>query len=140
MSEILHQLTVSASPTAVFDALTTPAGLAAWWTTDVQAEPREGSTAEFGFRKHAVFFKMQVELLAPGERVVWRCVDGHPEWVDTVVTFTLTPTTDRTQLNLAHTGWASNEGILAKCSFDWARYLLSLMDYLETGVGRPHRS
>ncbi len=47
--DIAHELDIAASPEAVFDALTTQAGLAGWWTTDCFAEPTVDTISEFGF-------------------------------------------------------------------------------------------
>ncbi len=82
--------------------------------------------------------EMKIVSLEPGQKVVWECVDGDPEWLGTVITFTLKRTPDRTELLLAHTGWQSTAGSLPDCSFQWARYLQSLQSLLQTGEGRPH--
>jgi len=56
MPEILHQLVIDVPPIAVFDAITQQKGLSKWWTTDVRAEPKVGSIAEFGFNSRAAVF------------------------------------------------------------------------------------
>ncbi len=139
MAEILHQLTIAADPEAVYEALTTEDGLANWWTRDATAETRQGGTAVFGFNRHGVVFTMTIDELEPGSKLVWRCTAGPDEWVGTQVTFALSRTPDRTRVDFRHEGWERTDGMLPRCSFDWARYLLSLKSYLETGEGRPHR-
>ncbi len=138
MPDILHRLVIRASPAHVYRALTMPEGLAAWWTRDVTAEPTVGSVALFGFNRREVVFRMFVQELVETDRVRWHCLGGHPEWRDTEITFVLSPAADGTAVDFAHRGWKSSEGILAVCSLDWARYLQSLKDYLETGLGAPH--
>lgn len=146
MPDILHQLVIDGPAPAVYRALTEPDGLAAWWTTDVDAEPELGSVASFGFDGRSTLFKMKIEDLTPNEFVRWHCVGGHPEWEHTEITFDLTELSGnggesgagRTVLYFAHRGWESTDGILAMCSFDWARYLTSLQAYVETGTGSPH--
>ncbi len=49
MKTILHALHVHAPPDAVFDALATEEGLAGWWSTRVEAEPRVGGHVDFTF-------------------------------------------------------------------------------------------
>lgn len=140
MPDILHQLTVQASPETVYRALTEADGLASWWTTDVEAEPELGSVASFGFGNRQTVFRMRIEDLLPDEFVRWHCVDGHPEWEHTEITFDLAgDESGGTILYFAHRGWESTDGILATCSFDWAQYLVSLRHYLEHGEGAPHR-
>lgn len=139
MPEILHQLTIATDPDSTFEALTSQNGLANWWSEDVEAQPVVGSTITIGFRRHTVVFTMRVADLKQPSLVVWECIDGNPEWVGTEIRFEISRTPDRTMVKLLHTGWDKTDGMLAACSFDWARYLLSLKAYLETGQGRPYR-
>jgi hypothetical protein len=135
--DILHRLVIRASPARVYHALTTPDGLAAWWTRDVMAEPAVGSVALFGFNRREVTFRMLVQELVEATRVRWHCLGGHPEWK--------TPRS-RSPFPGLPTGWCSTSPIAAGnrakvslfCNFDWARYLASLKSYLETGAGAPH--
>ncbi len=112
MPEILHQLIIDVPPSATFDAITEQKGLSSWWTTDVKAEPTVGSIAEFGFNERAVVFDMRIVALDKPNFIRWHCLAGHPG--------------------------EFSDGILAQCSYDWARYLTSLKSYLETGTGSPH--
>lgn len=146
MPDILHQVVIDAPPAAVWQALTEPEGLRGWWTDDVDAVPELGSVACFGFDGKSTVFKMKIEELTPNEFVRWHCVGGHPEWEHTEITWDLSEESEdsdgrnRTILYFAHRGWESTDGILAMCSFDWARYLMSLQSYLATGTGSPHTS
>jgi len=49
MSEIVQELTIEATPEHVIDALTTPDGIAAWWSKRVSAEPQVGALIEVRF-------------------------------------------------------------------------------------------
>jgi uncharacterized protein YndB with AHSA1/START domain len=138
MPEILHQLLVRGAPTAVYEALTTPAGLATWWTHDVTGDPAVGKVLEFGFNHRTTVLRMQVAALQPEHRVEWHCLGGQPEWENTHVSFTLTAVPEGTIVRFHHSRWLWRDGILAQCSFDWARYLLSLRTLVETGAGAPH--
>ncbi len=138
MPEILHQLVINVLPDAVFDAITTQKGLSRWWTTDVKAEPTVGSIAEFGFNSRAMVFDMRVVGLDRPNFIRWHCLAGHPEWANTDLVFAISTHRDGAVLRFAHRGWESSEGILAQCSYDWARYLASLKSYLEKGAGSPH--
>lgn len=139
MPEILHRLTLPANPSEVYEQLTTAEGLSRWWTTDVRAQAKVGTKATFGFCEGRRL-EMRVVALEPDETVVWECTGGDQEWVGTTITFSLKRTPDRTELLLAHTGWQSTAGHLPDCSFQWARYLLSLQAYLQTGEGHPHKA
>lgn len=138
MPEILHQLVIDVPPAATFDAITEQRGLASWWTTDVKAQPKVGSIAEFGFNGRSIVFDIRVVALDKPNFVRWHCLAGHPEWCNTDLIFALSSRKGGTLLRFAHRGWESSDGILAQCSYDWARYLASLKSYLETGTGTPH--
>ncbi|MCX7620274.1 MAG: SRPBCC domain-containing protein [Acidimicrobiales bacterium] len=141
MHDIVHELTIAAPPDAVFDAVTTRDGLASWWTTDCQAEPAEGSEATFGFDGRSVVIRMRIDALEPPELVHWLCIDGPDEWVGTSVAFRIEPAHDTpgsSVVRLWHGGWEYEDGLLPRCSFQWAMYLESLRRYLETGTGSPN--
>ena len=141
MAEILHQLSIKASPTNVYQALTEQKGLANWWTRHAKAEPLVNSVAQFTFDHGQVIFRMKILKLIPNRMVVWHCLGGHPEWNDTQIVFELAPAskTGVSVLNFSHSRWRRTDGILPKCSFDWAHYLASLRAYLEKGRGYPVR-
>jgi uncharacterized protein YndB with AHSA1/START domain len=140
LPEILHQLVIEVPPAAVFDAITTQRGLSSWWTIDVKAEPTIGSIGEFGFNSRAAVFEIRVVGLDRPHFVRWHCLAGHAEWANTDLVFAMSTHRSGTVLRFAHRGWESSDGILAQCSYDWARYLTSLKSYLETGTGSPHRA
>ena len=49
MYDILHRVGIKASPREVYDALTTPEGLAAWWTTATSGDGKVGGILKFRF-------------------------------------------------------------------------------------------
>lgn len=139
MSEILHQLNIKAPPGKVYQALTEAKGLANWWTQHVVAEPRVNSIAQFTLEHGQMPLRMKILRLIPNKAVVWHCVGGHPEWIDTQLYFELEPIKEGTVLHFAHRGWKRLTGILPKTNFEWARNLMSLRAYLEKGKGYPAR-
>ena len=146
MHDIVHELTIAVPPAAVYEAITTAAGLASWWTTDCEAQPAVDSVATFGFNDHEVVFTMRIDLLEPPELVHWECVGGPDEWVGTKVAFRIegVDTNDDGQpdggsiVRFWHGEWEYENGLLPSSSFQWAMYLDSLRRYLETGTGSPN--
>lgn len=139
MAEILHDLIIKAPTAKVYQALSEQKGLANWWTRHAEVEPRTNSIAQFSFDHGRIRLRMKILRLIMNKAVVWHCLGGQPEWDDTQVYFELEPTREGTLLHFAHRGWKRPTGLLAKSSFDWARYLLSLRSYLEKGKGYPVR-
>ena len=88
MVDILHRIGVrGGDPERVYDALTTVAGLAGWWTDDTSGEPEVGGVLRFRFPQGG--FDMEVVESVPAKRVLWRVVDGPEEWIGTTVDWEL---------------------------------------------------
>jgi uncharacterized protein YndB with AHSA1/START domain len=137
MPDVLLELPIAATPEQVYAAITEQAGLSSWWTPDVVAEPKLGSVAEFRFRGGRFVIEMEITGLEPGHSVRWSVRQGSPEWAGTSVTWDLSPVDQHTQVRFGHRDYASVNGSFAGVAFNWAWYLSSLKDYLETGQGRP---
>jgi hypothetical protein len=60
------------------------------------------------------------------EQVVWRCVEGPQDWIDTRITYALKPRDDGgTTLLFSHDGWQQENDFMKGCSTNWAAYLMS---------------
>lgn len=140
MADIRHYLRIKGDTSKVYEALTTQEGLSSWWTKDVEASAEEDSITKFGFNNRRTLFEMRIDKLVPGERVEWTCVgDGSfEEWVGTNLFFDIKQEDDDVALNFGHLNWKSADGYLPLCSYDWAGYLRSLKNYIETGQGTPY--
>lgn len=144
-----YQATVlfDAPPEAVFEALTTTAGLASWW------RPVSGSGAEggdlrfvFGWTARIKGPTLAEELLIRVDHaqrpstVEWTVVECGflPDWVGTRPCFELTPReTGGCALRFRHRGLTPRLECFSTCKPGWDHYLASLHDYVEYGQGRP---
>lgn len=136
MVDILHRIaTATSSPDAVYQALSTRDGLAAWWTTETTGDTEVGGVLQFRF--DAGGFDMKVVELVPSVRVLWEVIDGPEEWVGTTVNFDLTQDGDWTVVNFTHAGWKEPVEFMHHCSTKWATFLLSMKALVETGTGAP---
>lgn len=138
MAEMLHEIEIAAPVRGVFEALTTQKGLRSWWTSDVEARPSKGSVAVFGFGDHSTVFRMRLDELQSGKRVVWTCLGDVPEWKGTRLSWTLAKNGKRTRLRLAHGRWRSTRGWFATCNSTWGELLHRLKAYLEGRRPGPH--
>ena len=86
---MLHAVDIAADADSVYGAISTKAGEAAFWTSDLDLEPVVGSVARFGFPGAPVDLRMRIDALAPGRLVRWRCLGDFPFWADTTVTWEL---------------------------------------------------
>ena len=139
MPDILHSVTIKASPEAVYRAITEPNGLRSWWTTDVEAEAAEGSLAVFGFESGQVQMRMRVKSLSLTKGVRWLVEEpSPPEWKGTHVTWDLSEADGGTRVLFGHRGWKSTGESFPFINYSWGYYLLSMVKYLEEGKGFPH--
>jgi uncharacterized protein YndB with AHSA1/START domain len=128
MPNILHRLSIDAPPEQVHTLAATKAGIQQWWT----GKPVTGDEQIGG--QLSVYFSdsgnpaatFEVTESKPQE-VVWRCVAGPPNWIDTRITFALKPRKDGgTTLLFSHQGWQEENEFMNGCSTNWAAYLMSL--------------
>ena len=141
MVDILHRVGIKSSVDAVYNALTTRAGLAAWWTENTQGEGQAGGAITFRFSaggEEIGGFDMKVLEAVPGQRVLWQVVDGPAEWIGTRIRFDLTPSGDHAIVRFKHQGWEEPVDFMHHCSTKWAVYLMSLKSLVETGKGTPN--
>lgn len=138
---MLHTVDVDADAARIYEAITTKAGEAAFWTPDCDVEPTIGSIARFGFEAAPVDLRMRVDELVPGERIAWSCLGDFPHWAGTSVTWILTPAPSGSGTTVAfrHDGWASDypDEECARVNYTWGRIVGALKEYAESGIPQP---
>jgi uncharacterized protein YndB with AHSA1/START domain len=141
MVDIIHRIGIKAPLTRVYDAVSTVAGIAGWWTKETTGDSKLGGPVEVTFRSEAgkEVGRMGFEMfeLEPNKEVRWRIKSGPEEWIGTDVTFTLTQDGDTTLIIFGHRNWREPIEFMAHCSMKWATFLLSLRQFVETGTGKP---
>ncbi|HEY3338462.1 MAG TPA: SRPBCC domain-containing protein [Propionicimonas sp.] len=136
MVDILHRVGIKgATPTQVYDALTTVEGLSGWWTTGTSGSTDTGGVLQFRFPLGGVDMKVLEQF--PDEHLTWLVVDGPAEWIGTTVDWQLRTDGDFTIVMFKHEGWKDPIEFMHHCSTKWATYLLSLKTLIEDGHGRP---
>ncbi len=135
MSTIRRQISIEASPRAIWAALTTPDGLKSWLADEatviatvagrfsITIEGDDGPLTETG-RFHTVRptskLEMHFDKFSPGP------------WQSTALTFTMARQAGQTVVNLLQSGATLEDAAVAKqVDDDWRRALLSLRDGLE---------
>lgn len=138
MASIKHLLHIDASREEVYDALTSIHGLAGWWTTQASGDTNEGGTLQFRFGQ--LGNNMKVLERKKDQLVKWECVAGPPDWLGTTVSFYLDDNDNKTRVRFEHAGWQDNGDFYAACSFSWGKYLESLRQLCQTGMGEAFGS
>jgi len=140
--DILHQISIRASPQRVLAAVTTEHGLRSWWTASCTVKPELGFVNVFRFDGGNVEFHFRVDEQTP-RRIGWTCVRAPKvpdEWVDTRLTFDLTPNDGQTKLRFGHRGWRSIEGAYADCNTVWGELMHRLASQAEGKPTQPYFS
>ena len=139
MDTIIHVVDIHASPEDVYRAVSTEGGLAGWWSTQVAAPEQVGGVVDFTFES-GFNPDMEITALEPPRHVSWRCVGGHEPWLNSNFSFAIE------QLGNAHTRLVFTQGYGSPISdveygiynYNWAYYLHSLKQLVETGKGFPY--
>jgi uncharacterized protein YndB with AHSA1/START domain len=136
MPDILQDFPIRAPRARVFAAVSTPAGLDAWWTKRAGGTPAPGNEYELGFGPQ-YDWRAEVSRCEPEAEFELRITRADADWTGTRVGFRLTDRGDTTGVNFSHTGWpAANEHYRISCHC-WALYLRLLRRYLEQGEVVP---
>jgi uncharacterized protein YndB with AHSA1/START domain len=129
---------VKASPRALFEALTSVSGLAAWWTP-ATGSGKAGGDLRFFMGSPEPMCVMHVDEATP-RSVRWTVTECSPlpDWVGTRPTFTITPVDDdETELRFRHHGLTAELDCIQMCARSWDHYLQSLKGLIEAGEGLP---
>lgn len=139
MPDIMHVVTIHASPARIYEALTTTDGIRHWWTRDAVLDDRVGGSGEFGFGERQVVTRVSVDALEPHALVAWTIVASSAPagWQGTTISFDLRPEASTTVLTFAHRGFERGGDDYDRVAADWSHDLARLKSYLETGNGLP---
>jgi uncharacterized protein YndB with AHSA1/START domain len=132
---------VKASPGALFDALTTVAGLTAWWAHATGSGDADGELRFYmSFPEPCV---MHVDEATWPTLVRWTVTECSflPDWEGTRPVFTITAVGgDASDLHFRHHSLTPELDCIEMCTRSWNHFLVSLRDYVEDGRGSPFGS
>ena len=135
MAEILHRVSIAAPPSEVHELIATNEGIESWWTGRiVEGDSGVGGRLKLYFSRGDSPAAVMEVLSDTPEEVVWRCVEGPEDWLQTRITFALKPAGDGTTLLFEHAGWREPNEFMGGCTTNWGAYLTSLKSGAE-GIG-----
>ena len=147
MKTIIHVADLAAPRERVFEALTTVAGLAAWWTTKVEGDAGRGGLIDFTFGGDFNPEMSVTDFDAPAS-LGWECVGGVEQWADNTLRFELEDRGGSTHLRFRHDyaielsdddygTYKYNWAITSRASGSTARALPASRFGFRRGVARP---
>jgi hypothetical protein len=111
-------------------------GWAGWWTDRTTGDTAPGNQMNFHFGAHRT--SARVDAVEPNKRMELEFVDTLDDWMGTKLTFDLEQEGSSTLVKFGHRAWRGQNGFFGHCSMQWAVFLLSLKQYVETGKGTPY--
>lgn len=125
------------APGDIMKWLTTPEGIAGWWSDTVS-----GSAAETGDEFHVVFPTTDVvfDLVVAdsGDAVVqWDVPESPPWWKGTSIRFQVSETDDGSSLLFSHSGFEPDDPVIAVITPAWVGFLNNLIEVAQTGKANP---
>ena len=133
MPDILHHFHIEASPAKVFEVLSTPEGLNAWWPHDSKGTPGPGERYEFDFGPGYYWIAKVVDF-EKDKSICWEMTEADEDWTGTKVGFELKPKEGGgTIVEFFNSGWKEANEHFRRSSYCWAMYLRLLKAYVETG-------
>ncbi|UTW67577.1 SRPBCC domain-containing protein [bacterium SCSIO 12643] len=136
MQTLYHTFHIDSTFEKVFESLTTIDGLSGWWTKTTSGDANLNGTVFFKFAEYATF-EMKVVQVQENLMVVWKSVSGNPDWEGTHIAFKLSENDNKVMVQFTHGAFSDDYSALGNINFSWGRYLESLRNYCEKGVGAP---
>jgi uncharacterized protein YndB with AHSA1/START domain len=137
MPDILQDFPINVPTARVFDAVSTPSGLDAWWTVRSSGQPRLGETYGLWFGPE-YDWRAGVTRCRDGEEFELELTEADRDWRGTRVGFRLEPRPGGTQVRFHHVGWPeASEHFRISCHC-WALYLRLLRRHVELGEVVPY--
>lgn len=140
-ADYAQRVRLHASREHVYDALATLKGLRGWWTSIVTGKATSAGKLRFGFAGLDEYIVMRVVKSQRPSSVHWSCVihTSLPEWKDTQLRFELVAETPGScRLDFRHIGLTPHLECFDDCKHGWDHFLVSLVAYVEQGVGMPY--
>lgn len=137
MPDIHHDFPINATPTEVFDAVTTPAGLDAWWTLQCEGEPHVGNCFVLDFGP-GYEWRAVVSACVPAIEFELTLTQADADWTGSRVRFELEPSKSGTDVRFSHTGWPRHNAHFRTTCFCWAMYLRLLKRFVESDEVIPY--
>ena len=139
MADIVHDFPIKASAQRVFQAISSPEGLDAWWTKRSSGQPEKGTEYKLWFGPE-YDWRAMVSTCIPNKEFELRITNSQQDWLGTHVGFVLDEKEGIAQVRFHHAGWPeSNEHYRVSC-YCWAMYLRLLKRYVELGEVVPYES
>jgi len=137
VADIEYDFAVKAPGAQVFQAVSTPSGLDAWWTKRSSGEPVKGASYNLWFGP-SYDWEAIVSRCTPNSEFELELTAAQEDWLGTRVGFTLKEKAGLTEVKFHHLGWPEANAHYRGSCYCWAMYLRLLKRYVEHGELVPY--
>lgn len=136
MATLFHQADIDAPASRIWELLTTRTGLQSWWSGTVGIAG--GDAWRFTSADLEGPITLRVVEEEPDRRLEWLCVQGDPDWENTLILWTLVPLRQGFSIRLEHRDWRLAEDELAAENTRWGERLVKLRAQCHHNDDLPH--
>ena len=136
MARVHHRVGIKGTPEAIFAAISEADKLTGWWASSANGVAELDARLTLGFENltHLIF---KVDQIEPDRLLSLSC-EGEPEiWIGSTLVFELEASEHQIYLRLTHEKAGVDDEAFLYFNTKWPHFLVSLKDYIETGMGRP---
>jgi uncharacterized protein YndB with AHSA1/START domain len=129
----------TANKKQALEALTTPAGIQAWWCKDSDIAESVGQSHHMRFDKQGTLVNMhfKVDKITDSE-VAWTCTkNDNPVWVGSTLVWTIEESGSETTVHFVHDGFNAGGPPYEATMEGWVMFMKSLKSVMDGGKGTP---
>ncbi|MEU4096182.1 SRPBCC domain-containing protein [Streptomyces sp. NPDC026673] len=139
MADIALQIRIAADPEAVYRAVSTPEGVAGWFSTGAEIGEGVGALHRLSFPGAPMTWDFRIDDAVEGKRLAQTVVAGPPQWIGTEIVYALEAHPEGgTVVRFDHTGFAEIDDMFREVTMGWAGMFARLREYVETGTPVPY--
>ncbi|HAQ71955.1 MAG: SRPBCC family protein [Cytophagales bacterium] len=139
MTLIKHLFHIATPINNVFEALSQPEPLSKWYTTIVNGNFKLGEIVTFEFVNFAAF-KFKIINLVQDKSIHFECVESEWGNVGHIMKYDLDDNDGKTRVRYTYEGFLEMDDAFANMNYSSAKYLESLRQYCQKGVGEAFGS
>ena len=139
MTPIKHLLHIKSKKEEVFSALSKPDKISKWYTTIVTGEFKLDQIVIFEFVNFASF-KFKITEYVQDELITMECVESDMPVVGHVMKYEIDENDGKSRVRYSYNGFLEMDDSYANMNFSSAKYLESLRQFCQTGIGEAFGS
>jgi len=139
MIPIKHLLHIKSKKEEVFDALSQPDKISKWYTSIVNGQFKLDEIVIFEFVNFATF-KFKIIQYVQNELLTMKCIESEIPVEGHVMKYELDENDGKTRVRYSYNGFSEMDDSYANMNFSSAKYLESLRQFCQKGVGEAFGS